>query len=630
MQGVQKGTFFIFIFLFSIGARVQAQEAPALYTIGSGSYHPSDSAMGYYLPAFDTITSLIIFADYGSYTHDNNRWPKGTTEVPLFCRNLLTPPGAPIDSHSLTRYFLEASLGKLYLGGYAYPEVIRIDSSPEYFHRHGQMGGVASYVLDEVIRSGKINWAQFDNWGRTPQGKWRKQPDGVIDNIIIVFRDDPQQINSKYAWLGTGGGIAALMSPDKTVDGKRIAGGSMGSGLLVNGGADYFPRFFRLLKHELAHFFTRDHYAGLNGFYGTDFTNHGAWGLAAAHGSSSVCVNAWDRHLLRWSDYLYDADAANAHDTMIELRDFLTTGDMARIRLPYVQEEYFLLEYHNNTGYFDHVDANTDGLYILHQTGEPENHLDCEEADGRWDFVRSDSIESVEPCCGKQPMIKRLEANPLLGFGDRDEVRVLKTTDDKLTMNNMQRALVFAVEGEQHIIHCDGDGGDAFTAERGRDEFSIATNPSTASNGIHKATRTTHLNGIQMRVLKMEKNKLTLQVRYAHFTIDRDTRFTGNVVLHDSLVIGERKTLLLNRSQTFNQLNSELPVTTLELRSGASITLHKKATLVVDEQSIVQLGNDAKIYLGENARLIFKNGAQFIGHEHNIIKAKGAKVVFRK
>ncbi|HLP32815.1 MAG TPA: hypothetical protein VK202_05035 [Bacteroidia bacterium] len=607
-----------------------AQQLPSAYAIGGGQYEQGDSSKGYYLPAFDTIRSLIIFADYGQYTHYNPRWPQGSKEVPEFCQKLLTPPAQAIDSHSLTAYFKEASLGKLFLGGDFFPEVIRADSSLTYYHSHGQMGGVANDVLQQVIKSGRVNWSLYDNWGKTPQGNWRKQPDGSIDNIIIVFRDDPQQIDARWAWLGTGGGIAALMCPDIKINGQlRISGGSMGSGLLVNGGADYFPRFFKLLKHELAHFFTRDHYAGLNGFYGPDFTNHGAWGLAAAHGSSSVCVNAWDRNLLGWSKYRYDADALTAKDTLLELHDFVTTGDAARIKLPYAAEEYFLLEYHNNTGIFDNVDLTTDGLYILHQTGDPENHLDCEEADGRWDFVRSDSIESFEPCCGKQPMIKRLEANPLLGFGDRDEARVLKTTDEKLTWNSMQRALVFAVEGEQHLIHCDGDGGDAFTPEYGRNEFSLSTNPSSASNGIHTATLTTHLNGIQVKVLKMEKNKITVQLRYRYFNVDNDTRFTGKVVLHDSLIVNERRTLLLNQSQTFNQLNHALPATSLELVEGGSITLQKKATLIVDESSTIILRGNGKIYLGENARLVFKNGAKLLGDERNIIKAKGAKVVYR-
>jgi hypothetical protein len=98
----------------------------------------------------------------------------------------------------------------------------------------------------------------------------------------------------------------------------------------------------------------------------------------------------------------------------------------------------------------------------------------------------------------------------------------------------MQRALVFAVEGEQHLIHCDGDGGDAFTPEYGRNEFSLSTNPSSASNGIHTATLTTHLNGIQVKVLKMEKSKITVQLRYRYFNVDNDTRYTGKVVLHDS------------------------------------------------------------------------------------------------
>jgi hypothetical protein len=48
-----------------------AQQLPSAYAIGGGQYEQGDSSKGYYLPAFDTIRSLIIFADYGQYTHYN-------------------------------------------------------------------------------------------------------------------------------------------------------------------------------------------------------------------------------------------------------------------------------------------------------------------------------------------------------------------------------------------------------------------------------------------------------------------------------------------------------------------------------------------------------------------------------
>jgi M6 family metalloprotease-like protein len=591
--------------------------------------------MGYYLPAFDTIRSLIIFAQYPSWVLDTDRWPFNSKEVPAFGKRLLASSAVDMSTDSsLTAYLLEASLGRLFFTGTYYPEVVTLDHDMNHYDKSGQLGEIVYEVLDKVNRSGKIQWEQYDNWGKY-KDRWRKQPDGVIDNILVVFRDDPQSLGP-YAWVGTGGGIAALLCRDYKINDKLlIRGGSMGSGVIVNAGAEYFQRFFKLLKHELAHYFTLDHYAGLNGFWGPDFTNHGAWGLAAAHGSSSIAVNSWDRDRLGWSKFMYDTDARGAKDTIIELRDFITTGEAARIRLPYVDDEYFLLEYHNNTGWFDEVDVKQDGLYILHQSGRPENHLDCEEldceeADGRWDFVMSDSLELNAPCCGRQPMTKRLEPNPFLGFGDRDDLRILKNkTDEKLRMDNMQRALAFVIEGEEREIRCNGDGNDGFTTEKGRNEFSIGTNPSSASNGIRTHTLTTHLNGIQVRVLKMEKDKLTVQLRFHYFHISRNVRWTGSIVLYDQLIVDRGKELFLDRSETFNKIGEALPLTSLVVKEKGSITVERNGRLYLDKGSSIVLMGNAKIYLKEGARLILKGGSRIIGDPSRIIRSKGAMVINR-
>lgn len=595
------------------------------------TYVSVDSSMGYYLPAFDTVWSLVVFVNYPKAALHSDSWPHGTKQLPSFAKKTVAPDLTSMDpDSSLTGYLHEASLGRLTFIGQTYPEVIQPEHDMEYYNNNGQLGAMVYEALDRVNKSGLINWEALDHWSKV-NGKWRKQPDGVIENIIVIFRDDPTHFG--YNWTGSGGGIAALLCKDYYInDHLVIKGGSMGSGLISNSGAEFFPRHFRLLKHELAHYFTLDHYSGLNGFYGPDYTNHGAWGLAAAHGSSSICVNSWDRQKLGWSRFLVDADARSAGDTTVVLHDFITTGEAARIKLPYVNDEYFLLEYHNNTARFDAVDGTVDALYILHQSGQPENHLDMEEADGRWDFVVSDSVESWEPCCGKQPMVKRLDENPFVGFGDHDDLRMLRYThrdDTLITQDNMQRALAFAIEGEEHIIRCNGDGKDGFTTEKGRNEFSMATNPSTASNGVRLRSLTTVINGISIQVLQMEKDCVTVQIRYHHFHIDRNVRWTGSILLHDHLTINRGRELLLNQSVNFNRMYKPRPATLLMVKGTGSITVEKNARLVLDEQSTLVLEGNAKIYLKEGAKLVVKNGSRIIADNSRIIKAKGAVVVYK-
>lgn len=582
-----------------------------------------------YLPVTDTLRTLVIFAEYAQELSPSETWPGGRKEPPEFGKTLFASSAEQIPPQSLTAYFKEASMNRFcFLGDY-YPDIVRLDSSLEYYHGHGQTASIVYDVIDKVYKSGKVDWSRYDKWKKKGE-TWVKEPDGVLDNMIIIFRDDPQKIDAgRYAWTGTGGGIAALLCQDYRVnDQLRISGASMGSGLIVHLGRDHLPRVIKLVKHELAHFFTIDHYAGLNGFWGTDFTLHGSWGLAAAHGSSSICVNAWDRDQLGWAAYRYDFQEALKRDTILELMDFVSTGDAARIKLPYTSNEYFLLEYHNNSSLFDHVDLDQDGLYILHQTGGPPDHLDCEEADGRWDFVMADSVKCFEPCCGEVPMVKRLEANPFLGFGDRDDVRTIKDPNQEFSLDNMHRALVFAVEGEEHRIHVDGDGGDAFIPERGRDDFGIDTNPSSASNGIKMNKPLTRLNGIRVKVLSMEKAKIRVRIGFHDFNMRQDCRWTGNILLRDSLHIHKRRTLLLDQSATYVRYTGALPVTQLMLDS-ASISLDARSTLILKGNSTLVLAGNSFIYLGENARLIIYKGSRIIGEQSRIIKSKGARIIYR-
>lgn len=128
----------------------------------------------------------------------------------------------------------------------------------------------------------------------------------------------------------------------------------------------------------------------------------GGWSALGLSGSSLLCFNAWDRQRLDWkpagntytlsarnenntTEVNGDLDATNLGDAGIyTLRDFITTGDVIRIKLPFIDPvnefpEYLWLENHtgtqNNNSPFDQwhyqnadcIDDFTPGLMVYLQ-----------------------------------------------------------------------------------------------------------------------------------------------------------------------------------------------------------------------------------------------------------------------
>ena len=593
---------FIIFFLFCLPSFSQQSITPLLP--GQQAFCPIDSSKGFYLPAFDTVKTLIIFTKFKEDELPGTTWPVNATKVPAFASNLICTDGITVPPKSLTQYFQEASLGRLFFWGSIYPRVITLDSSIAWYNQNYQEGSCHQEIFRKLVEADNVNWAEFDNWSK--QGKiHQKKPDGVIDNIIIIYRKGAK--NFGYNWIGGVGGVAALFGPDFRINEKyQIKTGSMESGLLVNnGGDDQFTSLVGLIKHELAHFFTQWHYGATNDQYGPGIVLQGSWGLAAASGSSSICVNAWDRYFLGWAKPKFDLSPDKKNNGTYTLKDFLTTGEMMRIQLPHVSNQYFWLEYHNNTATYDNVDSMKNGLFIFHQLDETgPHHLMLEQADGRYDYCLTDSGKIATKCCGMHYQVRRLEENPLLGYFDRSIIKLDENKDGIFTeYKDPGNIPMLAIEGEKQFIHYEGDGQDGYTEEQGRNEFGINTNPSTASEGSLRSNGKSALNGIRIKVIKMNNDQVEFSIAFNDFNLKTDTRWCGRVELYDSLVVKKRKTLLLNRSQTFDKLNAPFPEAELIVKEGGSITLEKKARLDLEDESTLILEGNSKIYLSKKSKI---------------------------
>jgi M6 family metalloprotease-like protein len=608
-------------------------EGQQFYRFEKPDSTPIDYSKGFNIPVFDTIRVLYLCVQFRSEEEkeEHSRWPIGSQKAPDFLKKIVSPTPDHFPTGSLSAHFYEASFGRMVYYGEVFQDVITLDSLMEYYHIKGGYTAITEEVIKKVAATGKVNWKLYDQWGRKEKN-WVKNPDKIIDHIVLLFRDSPPKVNSKYGWTGTSAGIAALHGGMMPVgDSLFVHGGSLMSGLIVNGAGTLSEQTtLEYIKHETGHFLTLWHYSATNdNLGGPDLNAHGGWGMASASGSSSICVNSWDRDFLSWGKFSHIFRAEKDSNCEITLTDFVTTGASVKIIIPHVEQQYYLLEFHNNKSVFDHVDSTLPALFILHQTGDRgPHHLDVEEADGRYDYQALEKKPTV--CCGNHWHMRKLSSNPLLGFGDRDAVFLDKDLNGRLDRNDVLGAPVFMVEGDQpeELIHYLGDGGDGFTTEDGRNDFGIDTNPASGSNGKYLRHPITELNGIRVKVLAMYPDSIRLALRFNDYTIERSVRWSGDIRLRDSLLINSGKILELVTSGSFMRMQDTFPAGHLRVDSLASIYIGKGSSLVINRKCSLMASAGAHIYLDKNASIKIEKGGRLLAEPSQLhFLHRSAKVV---
>lgn len=340
----------------------------------SGIY---ESKNGYHLPATGTIRLLVVFAqieyDTGTDPNPNNQDEWNVGELPTWADDLFNP-NLPLGQASgmITRYYQEALFGSFnVLGDY----LVKSPSNNEIFtvlksecDEEGYIGALCNKI-DEVTNGffftghGLNNVSYFDNWSTTQVGKAKLTPSidspHKYDHVVFIWRN-------KEGLNGTGNTAMGLFN-------STLLGYKADSYMNI-GSYNGIPT--SVARHEFSH----QLYGG-NSFHcaGGGWGPHnywipitGGWSALGLSGSSLLCFNAWDRQRLNWKplgnkyslsarnynntrEVNGDLDAMNPNDADIyTLRDFISTGDVIRIKLPFINPdnefpEYIWLENHTGT-----------------------------------------------------------------------------------------------------------------------------------------------------------------------------------------------------------------------------------------------------------------------------------------
>lgn len=427
-----------------------------------------DSRYGSKLSPHGTIRLLVIFIEleYDDISFDpsplgDSIWPAST--LPLWANQLFSPfiPNT-ISDKTITNYYQRASSNDhIVLGDY----LLAPDNGGVF-----KMRTTTGNVRDSVSRMIEtVNWkmgtnintfnglssiTDFDQWTPSFSGLPKiNYGNNNWDFVVFIVRNSNTPKNLSGLNISTT---------------SQLLGYNIDAGCLVNAGGG-IPT--HVIRHEYAHTLL-----GANNYHtcggGNNTSNYwipltGGWALLGLYGSSLMCWNAWDRYRLGWkapdNDYEISTRSSDGQtevngdigpetgNGIYVLRDFVTTGDAIRIKLPFIdpQKEYpewIWLENHqgvdNNGVVFDQwqyqerscvtnfIPGIMSYLQINSETRTSYDHdsifkqysdyLYPLTANGFWD--RYHSLDSVNTECVsfemKRPFVKLFE-NPLTGGGDQ-------------------------------------------------------------------------------------------------------------------------------------------------------------------------------------------------------------------
>ena len=650
-----------------------------------------ESKNGYFLSPHGEIRFIVAFIELVYDDPQLDPSPNGTIqwrpgEMPLWKDSLLsafTPIGIS-DCH-ITKYYQYASSNNhIVLGDYLLSPtnngVFRVNTSD------GNIKGISNKnkIIEAINQqmSGKIITKQglnsityFDNWTPTNIGETKTNSgNNKWDFLVLIVRNsiDPSDMTgnteneSLPSLLGYGTDSYAIVC----TNGKKP---------------------IHIIRHEYAHkLLGGNNFHTAGGGYDSpkedSYGNYwipvtGGWGLLGLYGSSLWCWNAWDRQRLGWIDSTStyeisarnqdgtevngDLDATNPDDVGIYvLRDFVTTGDAIRIKLPYIDstkeyQEWLWIENHQgvsrNYNEFDQwqyqedfscVEGVEPGLMMYIQINndirsstfnrkvfmEAFNHADYTRAlpaNGLWDkefLIDSVYINCVNYMDRVRPFV-RLDENPFTGSEDQSRFACDIDNNNIIEKNdNLNQSVEFDGSTYHHHLYQLGHSSHSFNLNGNR-KIGIGTNPSTATlvNMVGEEIpepnvnnlRTTYLNGISVEMLEQCQNgDIKIRVRFDDVDIENDVRWcSDSIVLNPistssgySLNLKSGKTIFFDQGLTATRMTNPIVFQNKKIfASPTTFTVMPDAKIHLESSSKIILDNKSKMHLSEQSSCVIED-----------------------
>ena len=380
-------------------------------------------------------------------------------------------------------------------------------------------------------------------------------------------------------------------------------------------------------------------------------------------------TSAWERWYLGWTELRTGANQVStdiqseaslvATNGQFTLRDYMSTGDVMRLRIPHTNQ-YLWLENRAGNGPFDERLWQTGGdgipflppprglLAVVEDMGgsrgylvdyfnrKDVNGLRVLSAEGHFDYSHSPAPYPYNNHVWSPTYNYRHPvSNPAGGHNEASAIRF--DTDasgsiryDSCTANNDcgigNEAAKLAVVDDRIT---DGFLGPHIGTRRVGYRIGIGSNPMLVAHQYFDAAtdklRPVTLHGLSVEIIAHDPvtNELTVQVRYADTDIAQDTRWTGSLTVAEvpgavggfDVHVQAGATLLLNRSGTANRTQ---PGPKGDFVNPTEVRLKKYTAMLLDAQAVLEVAgtetllyaeDEATIQVAAGAKVILKEGA---------------------
>ena len=600
---------------------------------------------------------LIVFCKFkgndadknNKYWPANQAYPNWIKDNSFVFKSLSDFNKIDPNNQSLSRYYYESTnilpeeqRFKLYAG------YLSVTIAPQKKDTSwSQMIGLACEELSKIKNIDNI-LSQYDNRENRPNYKFdnslNPKSDKIVDYVIFDFRFNKRwdKVNIPVEELrnanGSGGGFAN----------NEITSAKVGSYTIKQGfcACDGISPWVKLYTHEIGHeLYGGPHYGGSNDVLGDYLQSTKLWGMMSTISNEIFAgPNAWERWYLGWIKIKHDIKSKTENGTYI-LRDYYTTGDAIRIKMPYVDNQYIWLENHQAKSilekrwdYGDDFSCSTlpkppAGLMVYIESASDDknsnnlnnlayNKPNCMRLinkDGNYDLALNGYETRGEWCGNVVGKFHKVKTNPYSGYDVSSAFLSDKNNDNNIEYTNNYNK---GPHEQDNILRIDGKfvyGNFATNAGfQVGDKVSISSNPAITNlqryNTTTQKSNPIFLNGISIKVLSKNNNgDLTVQIKYDDFVFENSIRMCGNIILPPEIItVKENVNIDIDKSGTPNRTTKRkgefVNPTIVSTSANTKLYLKQGATIEIENESALVIENGSTLSLEKGAKIIVKNG----------------------
>ena len=610
----------------------------------------------HYLNIFVNIIYDVHFGINDNFDNPNLFWPTitdpdsegvNTAAIPTYLLDWMDTVYVPGQLHgTCTRLYGESSFDTLQITGDFV--VVNIKESTILSHGPFHYNTIDNVAMEMLSQS-----TSFTLFGH------HNLADFNAKNVLI------RNITQNYGGLNPGSGVGGRNTIQCVGDGNLSANTTC------------------IVTHEISHGLF-----GSNNFHTSGGNHRGegcpmpflniqcGYGLMGAAHSGLVCCNGYERWRMHWKhpqsvDYISARNAANTQSVVSDitredgnktflLRDFVTYGDVVRIKLPYKDSvtssnQYIWLENHQvgNNGKLDFLQYSNithyaycrpqgaAGIYAYYQVGRDilegtisevwdsydRDNLRIIPAEGYYDFELLTGTYNPS-CVSNEPVTyayRRGVPNPLCGGQDQEFQLFPLETDNVLYLSRELEPWRKVIDNQNY--DCLPFLGDTMDAFRTHTKINMGTNPSTnnvktyhsnnqnpsniiSAKNLEKNVQTTYLTGLSIEMTPVQgTGNILVQVRWDDYNITNDTRWTGKIALKDTAILTMGNTITLAQNRTVAQPTRD-PETGLfagrtrwTCENGSYFRQDSASALVLTENSSLTFEGGSRYELSKGARV---------------------------